>query len=314
MDALLAAQDGVITRKQALAHLSPDALDHRLGREWKVVLPGIYIAASSAPPQRQRLRAALLFAGPQAVLSDTSALRLFGVPYVPADDKIRVLVPDAVQRHSRDFVVIKRSIRMPTACVVGGLQVAPVCRSLCELGQRHPNERESLAVVAAAVQSRLVTARELSVEAHAGPARGRPRLLRVIAPVEAGVRSAPEADFRRIVESSRVLPPPLWNALVELPDGRRFSPDALFVEAGLVHETNGRQFHAPEAGNGVFEDMQRRNDALVAAGFVVLHNSPSRLRAEPAVVRREVEQAYRRNAGRGLPGGVRFLREGPAAA
>ena len=312
---LINSQDGVVTRKQALRFLSPDALDHRLGRSWKVLLPGTYAAAPIATGERQRLRAALLFAGAGSMLSDTSALGLLGLPFVPVDDKVRVLVPDACKRASREFVVIRRSIRLPVPVIAGGLPVAPIHRALCELGSRHVAERESLAVFAAAVQRRLVSVAELLVEAHAGPARGRTRLLRVIAPLAAGIRSAPEADFRDLVKTSRVLPTPLWNPLIELPDGRRFSPDALFTGAGLVHETNGRAYHAPnEHGDDLFEDMQRRNDALVSAGLVVLHNSPRRIASEPSVVRHEVEQSCRRYEGRGLPTGVRIIRDGPEAA
>jgi hypothetical protein len=315
MDELLRLQDGVITRKQALGWLTPDALHHRLGRRWQVLLPGVYLAAQGPPTARQKMRAALLFVGPGGLLSDTTALRVMGVPYLPVDQMVRVLIPDAVQRLSREFVVVRRSTRMPERLSVSGMDSAPPVRALCEFGLRHPNERESLAVFAAAVQRRLATVDELMAEAAAGPARGRPRLLRVIAPLAAGIRSAPEADFRSIVDQSRVLPTPLWNPTIELADGRRFSPDALFVDAGLVHETNGRRFHAPdERGDGLFDEMQRRHDALVSAGLVVLHNSPRRIAEEPAQVRAEVETCYRRHRGSGLPKNVRLIREGPAVA
>lgn len=298
-------QDGLITRKQALLALTPDALHHRLGRQWQVLLPGIYLMSRTATTPRQRLRAALLYAGTSAVLSDTSALDALGLPFIPDDGRVRVLVPGEVQRLSREFVVVRRTARMPDAARARDLPIAPVARALCELGLRNPDERGSIAVFAAAVQRRVVTVGELFAEAEAGPARGRPRLLRVIGPVAAGVRSAPESDFRLIVSRSRILPEPLWNPLVELADGRRFSPDALFVDAGLIHETNGREFHA--AGDQ-FEDMQRRNDALVAAGFAVLHNAPKRLIAEADAVLGEVERSYRLHAGRGLPHGVQLVR------
>jgi very-short-patch-repair endonuclease len=83
------------------------------------------------------------------------------------------------------------------------------------------------------------------------------------------------------------------------------SPDALFVDAGLIHETNGRAFHAAD---DVFEEMQERNDALVAAGLTVLHNSPRRILADPSNVRAEVERCYQRLRGNGLPPGVVVVR------
>ena len=312
LDETFASQDGLITRHQALGFLPDNVLRRRLGRHWQVVLPGVYSAGLAPLTDRQRVRAALLYAGPESMLSDSSSLRLHGLPFVPEDPLVYVLIPDTVQRLSRQFVVTKRSWRLPDVAVVGGLPTAPLCRSLCEFGARHESERDSLAVLAGAVQQGRVRLADLVEEAHAGQARGRPRLLRALAPLEAGVRSAPEADFRALVTRSRLLPPPLWNSLIELPDGRRFSPDALFEDAAVVHEVNGRQFHAPdEAGEDVFDAMQRRSDALVAAGFVVLHNAPRRLREEPRQVVREVEAAYRQHAGRGMPRGVKLLRTGP---
>jgi hypothetical protein len=243
------------------------------------------------------------------MLSDSAALEVYAVPFVPHDGVVRLLVPATEQPSSRDFVVIRRSARLPNAMFIAGLPTAPLVRALCEFGLRHENERESLAVLATAVQRGRVTVADLVDEANAGPSRGRPRLFRSIRPIEAGVRSAPEADFRSLIRRSRILPTPIWNGLVELPGGQRFSPDALFEDAALIHETNGRRFHSEEdAGADAFEDMQRRNDALVAAGFVVLHNSPRRILTEGAAVLREVEQSYQRHAGRGLPRGVRLLR------
>jgi hypothetical protein len=242
------------------------------------------------------------------MFNDTSALNLYRIPYVPQDFSIRVLVDATVQRTSRDGVVIRRSARLPQPFQIDGFPVAPPCRAVAELALRHPEERDSLAVAAAALQRGKLTLETLTMEAKFGPARGRPRLIRVINELSAGMRSAPEGDFRRLVLASPVLSEPLWNPLIQLPDDTKISPDGLFVDAGLIHEVNGRGPHADE---DAFEDMQRRHDALVAAGFTVLHNSPRRLRAEPLAVINQLEAIYKRELGRGLPPGVRILRAGP---
>lgn len=303
LDQLLRLQDRVVTRRQATAAIGEDRVDRLLGRRWQVVLPGIYSPDLGALHERQRLRAALLYAGDQALLSDAAALRLHGVPFVPEDGRVRVLVPDGIQRLSRDFVVIRRTTRLPNAERRDGLAVVPVVRAVCEFGLRHGDPREVLAVVAAAVQQGNASVPELLREANEGPARGRPALLRAIGPVAEGVRSAPEADFKQLTARSKILPTALWNCVLELGDGQRLSPDALYEDAALIHETNGREFHA--AGD-LFEDMQRRHDRLVAAGFTVLHNTPRRLREEGASVLAEVEACYRRLAGRGMPPGSRI--------
>src|SRR4051794_5013825 len=121
----------------------------------------------------------------------------------------------------------------------------------------------------------------------------------------AGARSAPEGDFRLLAVASAVLPPLLYNPLLQLPSGRLISPDALALESGVVHETNGRRHHARE---DFFESMQERHDAMTAAGLIVLHNSPRRLALQPRLVIAEFEACHLRNAGRGLPPGVQLLR------
>jgi hypothetical protein len=246
------------------------------------------------------------------MLSDTSALSCYQLPFVPTDHRARVLIADHVQRASREFVVVRRTTRLPRPVVVAGLPMTPAYRAVCEFVLRHPDQRDGIAVAAAAVQLGRVTLAELLEEARLGPARGRPRLLRVIASLQAGVRSAPEADFRDLVLRSRFLSEPLWNCLLLLPDGRKISPDALWVDSGLVHEVNGRRYHWGErAGEDAFDSMQRRSDALVTAGLTVLHNSPKRIRTDGSAVIREVITCAKREAGKGLPPGVVILRAGP---
>lgn len=312
LDALFARQDQLVTRQQSLTFLSEDQLRSRLGRRWRVVLPGIYASTTDRLTEKQRIRAALLYAGPEAMLTDTTALRACRLPYVPADPQVRVLVPEHVQRGSKDFVTIRRTHRPPQPLQVAGLPCAPIHRAVCEFVARYPDAREGLAVAAAAVQLRRTGVTDLLEEAWSGPARGRPRLLRAIDPLQAGIRSVGENDFRELVLRRPDLPEPLWNCLIRLPDGRCFSPDALFIEAALIHEVNGRESHSEEeAGPDEFTDMHRRADGLITAGFTVLGNAPRRIRTEGGAVINEVVHCYERDKGRGLPPGVVILRAGP---
>ena len=113
-----------------------------------------------------------------------------------------------------------------------------------------------------------------------------------------GARSGPEADFLDLCAAIPELPTPLVNPLLQLPGGMKVSPDSLFYDAAVIHETNGRGPHGDE---DAFESMQVRHDALTAAGFVVLHNSPRSLRLEPDRVMRQLLACVQRHAARGLP-------------
>src|SRR4051812_37900462 len=270
---LLRVQHNVLTRRQALTYLSETALDFRLGRHWQVVLPGVYAAQTGRIDGRQRLQAALLFAGDGARLDDTTALAECQMTYLPEDPLVRVLVPADNQRHAKDFVAIRRTVHLPPALrTKDGLALVPASRALTNFALRHPDERAVRAVLAAAVQRRRVTLEQLHREYEICSSRGKRRLARVLEELGAGVRSAPEGDVRALVLTSKVLPTPLYNCLLELPDGRRISPDLLIKEAALVHETNGRKPHYEDEDD--FDSMQSRHDAMTVAGLTVLHNSP----------------------------------------
>lgn len=302
---VLRRQDGLLTRAQALSVLTRAAVRHRLTREWTRLLPGVYGAFTGTPTARQWLRAALLHCGPGSMLADTSALQhIYGVRNLPPDRHVYVIVRNERKIRSLGPVVVRRTRHLPYPRNYDGLAVAPPEHALVDFALRCENLRTARAVVADAVQRAVVWPPALlAALAEAGPRRGRAGRA-AIADIAAGARSAPEAEFAALVSRSHVLPPPLLNCRLRLPDGRVVCPDALFPTAGLVHETNGR---GPHAAEDRFEDMQERHDAMTAAGLTVLHNSPARLRRVPLAVIAEVERCYVRLDGRGLPPGVSVI-------
>lgn len=305
LDEVLRAQDQVITRKQALAWLSDHMLRHRLQRYWRILLPGVYLAASGSPSERQRRIAALLYAGDESQLSDATALGAYGARYLPRDDTIYVMVPATDTRASRDGVRVRRTHRLPSARLVDGLRCVPPARALAEFAARIGDERAACAVLADAVQRRIARTEDVVEELKHVTGRGAGVARRVGSWIALGARSAAEVDFLALCRASLVLPAPLVNPVLELPTGRVVIPDALFVDAGLVHETNGREHHAAEDR---FDDMQARHGAMTASGLTVLHSSPRQLRLQGQRVVHEVEQCYLRDRGRGLPRGVRLVR------
>lgn len=308
---LIDRQHGVLSRKQALEHLSESALYERLGRHWQILLPGIYVTHTGPATDLQRLWGALLFGGEEAMLDDTTALREYGVNYLPEDTQTRLLVGDTVQRASRDFVAVRRTIYLPRPVIGrGGIRLAPKARALTDFALRYDDERTVRAVLASAVQRRQVSLDQLDRELKIAPARGRPRLTRVLDELHAGVRSAPEGDVRALVATSTVLPTPLYNCLLGLPNGRKISPDLLLEEAALVHETNGRKPHF--ADEDLFDSMQERHDTMTVAGLTVLHNSPRLVRTQGPRILADLEGCYLRDKGKGLPPGVVILRRSPA--
>jgi hypothetical protein len=312
-DDLLRAQDDLVTRRQSLLFMTQSALTARLGRDWQVVLPGVYATFTGPLSPRHKLRAALLHAGPQAMLTDSTLLALQRLPYLPPDPCVRVLVPAEVQVTSRDFVVVRRTVHLPMSRQLHGFPVAPLSRALVDFVARHPDERAAFAVVAAAIQQRRLRLSDLIDELATAPNRGKPKVVRSIEQLAGGLRSAAELDFRGLVVASEVLPEPLWNCLLRLPGGELISPDGLWILAALIHEVNGRRYHADDNGQrDLFDDMQVRHDLLVTAGFTVLHNAPRRVLLQGRTVIQQVETCFLRERGKGLPPGVEIVRAAAA--
>jgi hypothetical protein len=308
LGAFLRPQRGLLSSAQARSIMTESGLRRLLQREWQIVLPGVYAAFRGALTESQRLWAAVLYAGPTARITDTAALAELGVRFLPDDSSIRVLVDWSVRRRSIGFVSVTRTRYLPDPVLINGLPYSPTARALVDLGTRLDDRRDVCAVFADAVQRRLVSMDALSLEVARGPRAGRGTNHEVMADLADGVRSAPEADFRRLALSCRGLPTPLFNALIRLPDGRYISPDALLPGAALVHETNGRLAHEED---DLFASMQERHDVMTTAGLTVLHNPPIRLIRSGGAVQHEWMHCARRNAGRGLPPGVSIVRLGP---
>jgi hypothetical protein len=304
---LLASQDHVLDRKQArAAGFTQGAIAHRLNsHQWQRLLPGVYLVGSTDPSRRHLLVAALLHGGPQSAIDGSDACRYHGLRSVAIDESlVHVVVPWGTAARSRGFVVVRRTLSPIVTVDTQRVRYVDAATAVVVASRSMKRERFVLAALSDALQRRITTYDDL-VRAHVqGPPRGAGAVSRGLAALSTGAHSVTEVDFLVLVELSPILPTPLCNVLLRLPCGRLISPDALFDSSAVIHETNGRGAHARA---DLFEDMQERHDALTAAGFIVLHNSPRRLLTAPREVLTEVERCHLRYDGRGLPPGVAII-------
>jgi hypothetical protein len=303
LSAILVGQDWVIHRDQALTlGFGVEAIKYRLrAGQWRRLLPEVYLTQPGEPSRRQMLIAALVYAGPDAAIDSVDACRFHGIQSIGSDARVHVVVPWRACARSTHFVVVRRTLAPITIVTTERLRFVDAATAVIAATRRMRSEDAVLAALSDALQRRIVTYDDL-VYAHVqGPPRGARFADAALETLDAGTRSVPEAEFRRLVGMSVRLPPVEYNVWVKLQDGRIVCLDALIEESAVVHETNGRKAHARE---DLFEDMQERHDAVTVAGFVVLHNSPRRIRGNGREVLAQVERCHEMYAGRGMPAGV----------
>ena len=318
---IAAAQDGLITRSQALAAgVSIGALRHavRPGGPWQRVVPGVYATFTGPLQDIHRLRTAELVVGAEGMITGPWACRRWGLRYGPdPGETVDVLLDRRRDRGHVRFVRVIRTSHLPeprrciddarfqelrrsgpplelifdgTVASPGVVTMAPPARAVVDTvvhARLPPDLRDTRALMCEVVQRRHATVAELRAEVDAAPRRGGALARRVITDIEAGCRSAPECELRDLVLTSPVLPEPRWNRV--LPGQRGIVPDACWQQARLVVEVDSRSYHGFGDAPQRTEERRARYATL---GWRVLPVSPARLRSEPQAVLREIEAAY----------------------
>lgn len=289
---LLERQQGLVLRSQALAGgLSSGAISWRLGRGWwQRVVPGLYATFTGALSDQHRLVAAALYGGPGAQITGAAALRWHGLRYAPADPRVHVLV--LTPHPSRGFIRTLRTTRPdPHSRLRPAMEICSVARAGADAARSGYGLREVRAFLAEIVQRRLASLDMLDDEARHGPNARSSLLRQVLKELRSGVRSAPEAELRTVVESSSILPPVRWNPHLVAADGTPLpTPDGWIQEVGLALEQNSREFHSTPDGWQLTLDRQNQ---LATYGVLTVHVTPHAVRRQPSRVLATIERAYR---------------------
>ncbi len=257
------------------------------------MLPNVYATFTVDLTVTQRITAALLYAGEDAMLTGPLAAFLYGLRYGPKHHGVvDLLMPRSAGIRSRQFVHIHRTRHLPLHPVLwlGRWPLAPSARCTIDTIGELKSQRDVRALLCEPVQRRLTTPEALAEQlALARPSTGTALAHRALEDVTAGCRSAPECELRDLVLSSRILPEPRWNKPLPDAPGAQVFPDACWAEVRLVVEIDSQEWH----GYGDAPESTERRRALYARlGWRVIPVSPRRLREEPQVVLREIEQAY----------------------
>ena len=254
---LARAQDQLLTRAQ-LSELgcTDSTISYRCRRDgpWQRILRHVYVLHGGTPTPRQRLRAALLYAGEHALLTGHAALALHHFRAAPRPERlphIDVLVPyggAGGARSASGFVRLHRTRRLPQAHPVAGLRCAPPARAVADAIPYLTCERDVTALLAEAVQRGFCTPQELLAELRASRRHFAPYVARAADHLTAGVHSVLEADARTLIDRY-ALPQPLWNPDLHDPLTGDFlaRPDAYWPAEGVALEVDSREYHLDPA-------------------------------------------------------------------
>jgi very-short-patch-repair endonuclease len=283
-------QGGVITRTQALAHMSAKALEHKVrsGR-WQRVHDGIYVS-HGGPVTRDHARwIGYLSAGRHAYLAGATAAELCGLRGFPSR-AVQVLIPARHRpRNPPSGVVVHRTTRL-TRFEVNPLGLPPhttAARALVDAAAWAATDDIARSLVAAGYQQRLVGAGEVdAVVARLGRVPRRALIIEAARDARDGAHSLPEARFRHELRRARL---PLPHLQVRRRDGEggvRYL-DAYYEEWRLHVEIDGAQHVDVRA---YWADMRRQN-AVWITGDRILRFPAWAVRHQPGEVVAQVRAA-----------------------
>jgi very-short-patch-repair endonuclease len=277
--ALAHRQHGVVSRAQLMwLGYTRHEIDRRIASGMlHVVHRGVYAVGHERLTREGWWFAALLAAGPDAVLSHESAAALWQLR-----DKEEVIEVSVARRRRKRRGMRIHETALPAADVTTrhGIPVTTPIRTLRDLA-RTLNPQALEEAIRQAEYHRLASATSLSkaVSSRQGEP-GVNALREALAKADLGkgpTRKGLEQRFRRFLRTHDLPRPTKFNAPIEL-HGRRIEVDVLWRKQRLVVELDGRAAHTT---TDAFHEDRARDQALVAAGFRVIRITSWQLSHEP---------------------------------
>ncbi|ROP40865.1 hypothetical protein [Saccharothrix texasensis] len=237
---------------------------------WQHVLPGILLLAPTPPTRAQLVCAALRYGGPHSLITGVDALQLHGLRALPATGPVQILVDRALEPAAK--VRVTRVSRLPAPVLRRGFLTAPLARAAVDTAKSLHQRDDLRAVLTEVMRHGGVPVAEL----RAGLARSSEQARQVLSELADGVRSVPQAWARAVLDDLP-LPPPAWGVPLASAEGRPLGiADAWWPDLALAWQ---------------FTTAHPRPDLLKAAGVIVLHTTPTRLRQSPTAVAQDLLRA-----------------------
>lgn len=223
--ALASQQNNVVTQAQLLeAGVTRETIRWNGARSWRFVLPNVILLHNGLPDEQQRLMAAQLFTGDDAVIAGPTAAALHGLRCCSSGTPIHVLVPRSRRSRDHAWVRIRRTaIDDPGVTSKDALRLSSRPRAIVDAALATRDSRQTRAIILEAVQRRLVRIDDLEHWADRMNRRFTAVLRAALAEAAAACWSVPEADLLAALSSSTVLPKIWANPTLVTSSGARLT-------------------------------------------------------------------------------------------
>lgn len=295
-DRLVLKQDYVLTSAQIVANIGRGRLRTALARgQWRRLCRGVIILHSGQPTWKQAVWAALLAAGPGAILAGRAAAHAAGLR-LGDPGPLDVLIsasrrrPEQPLRFSPDLpaISIHRTVQLPREQVsANNPAMTTPARSLIDAASWAISDSQAQLILFAGCQQRLATAQQIrSIVTGLSRVFRRKLILETLADIEGGVTALSELDFTKLCERYR-LPKPELQVKRSDTTGRVRYLDAYWPSWRLQVEIDG----AHHMNVLSWEDDMCRQNAVWLAGDRLLRFTARQIRLQPQVVAAQVRAA-----------------------
>jgi len=257
---------------------------------WQRMHQGVVLLHSGSPSWREQARSALLYAGPTAALSHSSAAYVHGIIKQPAR-LVEVSTPRAIR--PTEGVVIHRRRVMPWAG--GRLRSVTQDTSVVDLVERATGVDGVVAVVGAAMLRGMIPDRILLEASSRTRVRHRAMLHELLDPGSDLIESPLEHRYARDVERAHALPRGHTQVRQKVGD-RWIRADRVYRGLGVRIELDG-QFAHPLTSTD--DDVWRDNAVMLAHTEVTLRYRWSHVTTSPCATAVQVASALRSRGWKG---------------
>jgi hypothetical protein len=298
IDWTLFYQEGVLSRRQAIAAMSWSRLRHLVASgRWQRIPPGIFATHNGPLTRAQQLWTAVLSCG-DALLAGITAACAEGLRRDPGT-QIHVLVAAGQRPNQPGRAVLAATATMPAVIAhrtatlpdkdlqIGLRRRTTMARSIVDAAQWATNTDEARAIVAAACRQWVVLPEEiLDVVGRLPRARRRSIVLETIGYTASGAEAISEMDFDALCRTHG-LPSPDRQVPRRDERGRLRYLDAYWRRYGVHAEVDGGVHSDPEVW---WRDQFRQNDLWIG-GEIVIRFPAWAIRHRPGQVADQLRRA-----------------------